>query len=235
MRTKPVLVLLLIALPLSACGGGQDGQDVPPSLRQSDRLLGRAMAAMDRNPAAPGSALTMPDDVQAALLQSGLGDARVRAYAEERGVEQRAFDAKWKPILARAHTSAFRARRILTHALADPNVSPQFLLRYGELAKAIDAWIAAERRTANDVSLMAEAFDRATRTTGDKDNAQAFYKAVAKARASRARMQGAADRADRASAALSALLNVDGDAAEVAAVLIDVDASGFLARKWRQT
>jgi hypothetical protein len=229
-----MLVLLLIALPLSACGGGQDDQGVPAALRQSDRLLGKAMAAMDRNPAAPETALTMPDDVEAALLQSGFANARVRAYAQVQGAEQRAFDARWKPILSRAQASSSRARRILTHALVS-DVSPQFLLRYGELAKATDAWITAASQTANDTTRMAEAFRRATHGSRDAGAAQAFYRAVARARASRAHMEKAVDQADRASAALSALLNVDGNAAEVAAVLINADSSGLLARKWRQT
>jgi hypothetical protein len=226
-----MLLLLLAAAPLGACGGTQGGDDVPPSLRQSDRLLGKAMAAMDRDPAAPESMLVMPADVQAAVAQTGFADVRVRAYARAHAAAQRTFDAKWKPLLARAHESSERAGRILAHAMADRHVSPQFLLRYRDLALAMKAWIAAERRTANDATRMTAAFGRAT--AGRNPRAQhVFYAAFARARRSRDHTRAAADRADRASAALSALLNVNRNAAAVAAALIDADASGLLARKW---
>ncbi len=236
MRTGRIVLLLVIGLVLISWGGHEETQApaVPPAILQSDRLLGRAMAAMDRHPAAPESALAMPADVQAALLQTGFLEGRVRVYAKQEAAEQRAFDAKWKPLLARAHTSAARARMILTHAMADTDVSAQFLLRYGELAKATDAWITAASQTANDATRMAETFGRAADGFRDSNLQQAFYKAAARARESRGRAQAAVDRADRASAALSALLNVDGDAAQVASALIDADASGLLARKWHR-
>ena len=235
MRSGRIVLLLLAGFVVTSCGG-QDthSKDLPASLRQSDRLLGKAMAAMDRSPAAPESSFAMPTDVQAALEQAGFLAAPVRVYAQQKAAEQRVLDARWKPVLARARSSAARARRLLAHQLPGADVSPQFLRRYGELAKAIDDWVTAESMAANDVTHMTEAFRRAAAASASTGSLQqAYYEAMTKTRAACDRSEAAVDRADRASAALSALLSVDRGAADVASALIDADSSGLLARKWR--
>jgi hypothetical protein len=238
MRLKRPLLLVVLAFVAASCGGQTvQAEDLPPALRQSDQLLGKALATMDRNPATPESSLAMTADVQAAFARSGFADARVRAYAQQKAAEQRTFDARWKPLLQTAHAASTQARKQVARVAAGGEVSPEFLTAYGAFAGAVDGWIAAETEVARDATALAEAFGRAADgyvyAADVSALQQDFADAVARTKKSRDRAMAAVDRMNRAGQALTAVLNDDGGAGQVAAALSDADSSGLFATKWR--
>ena len=239
MRSGRLLLLAILPIALVACGGqAVQAEDLPPALRQSDRLLGQAVAALNRNPATPASVLAMPADVQAAWRSTGFFDARVRLYAQKKAAEQRAFDAKMKPLFATAHASAAQARQQLSHVVAGGDVSQQFLSAYTTYAESIDDWITAETTAANAFTDLAAAFGRAAdgfSYTEDNSALQnAFSRAVERARTSHERRVSALNRLNSAGRAFTALLNRDDDARHVASALVEADSGGLFATNWRE-
>ena len=238
MRLARPVLLVMLAFAAASCGGQTvQAEDLPPALRQSDQLLGKALATMDKNPATPESSLAMTADVQAAFQKTGFADARVRVYAQQKATEQRAFDARWKPLLATAHASAAQARKQVSRVVAGEEVSPEFLTAYTGFASAVDGWIAAETKVADDATVLAEAFGRVADGYSSAADVtalqQAFADAVAQTKTSRDRAMTAVDRMNRAGQALTAVINDDGSSGQVASALKNANSGGLFATKWR--
>ncbi len=235
--TRPLLLLTLAFVAVSCGGQSVQAEDLPPALRQSDRLLGQALATMDKNPATPESSLAMTPDVQAAFQRTGFADARVRIFARQKAAEQRTFDARWKPLLASARASAMRARQQLARVTAGDDVSPKFLSAYSGFASAADGWIKAETRVANDATALAASFGRAadgfSYTADSRALQKAFADAVAQMKTSGDRALAALDRMNRAAQALTAAINADRDAGKIASALSHANSGGLFATKWQ--